>query len=257
MARRIGDRNRQRERALQHAMMVRYATRVERAMAREVSKTTRTLFDARLEGQPGSDVVIAHRENIRRIVTAGWTETAMAFGDRIMDALGKRSSLAIERKNRDSLRERLQAWLQDEIGSRPERIAATTLDQVTGLVQRAMDRPDGVSMDQIARQLRQAIPQLSNERAFTIARTEIHTASQGAQLESAAESQLDMEKEWISSLDDRVRDEEFDHAVPDGQVVGRDELFEVSGEMMRYPGDPSASAGNVIHCRCGTAYLVR
>jgi uncharacterized protein with gpF-like domain len=54
-------------------------------------------------------------------------------------------------------------------------------------------------------------------------------------------------KTWLAISDDRTRD---DHADADGQTVGIDEPFIVGGEEMDYPGDPEASAENVVRCRC-------
>jgi hypothetical protein len=35
-----------------------------------------------------------------------------------------------------------------------------------------------------------------------------------------------------------------------------DEPFEVDGELLDYPGDPTGSAANVINCRCAVGYIV-
>jgi len=42
----------------------------------------------------------------------------------------------------------------------------------------------------------------------------------------------------------------------DGVRVPLNENFNVDGEMLEYPGDPSGSAGNIINCRCGYEILV-
>ena len=33
-----------------------------------------------------------------------------------------------------------------------------------------------------------------------------------------------------------------------------DEYFDVGNEKMEYPGDPNASASNIVRCRCITLY---
>jgi len=40
-----------------------------------------------------------------------------------------------------------------------------------------------------------------------------------------------------------------------GKRVGYNEKFNVSGQEMEYPGDPNASAGNVVNCRCTVAVV--
>lgn len=54
-------------------------------------------------------------------------------------------------------------------------------------------------------------------------------------------------KSWLAVMDDRTRE---DHADADGQVVWIDETFDIGGESLQYPGDPSGSAEEVINCRC-------
>jgi uncharacterized protein with gpF-like domain len=56
-------------------------------------------------------------------------------------------------------------------------------------------------------------------------------------------------KEWLATMDDRVR---VEHANANGQIVGINQMFEVGGERLMYPGDKNASARNVCNCRCTT-----
>lgn len=96
---------------------------------------------------------------------------------------------------------------------------------------------------------------MSASRAMTIARTETHKAanvSQYTRAEWAAnEAELDVEVEWIATNDSRVRD---NHRHADGQKRDIGQPFNVGGEMMKHPSDPSASAGNTINCRCVLGY---
>jgi hypothetical protein len=65
--------------------------------------------------------------------------------------------------------------------------------------------------------------------------------------------QTDVEKEWRTRLDGRVR---IEHAQAHGQRRKLFQSFLVAGESLRFPGDSSlgASAGNVINCRCTAIY---
>ena len=85
-----------------------------------------------------------------------------------------------------------------------------------------------------------------------IARTESHAAANAAQITGAKASGVVDKKEWVAAGGGDTRDA---HARADGQVVGIDEPFIVGGERLRYAGDPSGSAENVINCRCATIYL--
>lgn len=98
-------------------------------------------------------------------------------------------------------------------------------------------------------------------RAMRIARTEATTAMNGGHyamseqlIEQVAETGV-VGKEWntIGDADVRGTDpkDQFSHVDADGQrAMGKGAVFVVSGEPARFPGDPTLSAGNRIHCRC-------
>lgn len=87
---------------------------------------------------------------------------------------------------------------------------------------------------------------LSEVRAKMIARTETGASINCGQVISAKQYGA-TKKEWIASYDDRTRDA---HLYTSGLVVGIDESFDVGGEQLLYPLDPSGSPENVINCRC-------
>ena len=94
---------------------------------------------------------------------------------------------------------------------------------------------------------------MSKIRAELIARTEATTTvNYGSFATYKAEDVK--EKEWIYTHDDRTRDA---HKDIDPVIVGIDESFNVGGEMMSFPGDPTASAANVCNCRCTIAPVMR
>jgi hypothetical protein len=79
---------------------------------------------------------------------------------------------------------------------------------------------------------------------------------------AAEKSEYETGKEWISASDHRTR---HGHRRVDGEVVDEEGRFAVGvytkkgillrTEMMFGPGDPEASAENVINCRCTTALV--
>ena len=83
--------------------------------------------------------------------------------------------------------------------------------------------------------------------AQTIARTEVLPSYHEGQMEGMEQSGVVEKKEWMSAFADNSRDE---HLGADGQIVTLDGYFEVGGEYLRYPGDPSGSASNIINCLC-------
>jgi hypothetical protein len=91
-------------------------------------------------------------------------------------------------------------------------------------------------------------------QALRIARTETTSASNFAAMKAAEESDLAMEKMWISVQDNRTRITPFDHLDMNGVKQDLEKPFFVGGQNIQYPGDIKASAGNVINCRCTIAF---
>lgn len=65
---------------------------------------------------------------------------------------------------------------------------------------------------------------------------------------------VEMQQEWVATLDDRTRHE---HRILDGQRVDIGEAFEVDGATIRYPGDPQAPGYLVYNCRCTLVSAVK
>ncbi|MFF3441779.1 phage minor head protein [Streptosporangium sp. NPDC002721] len=96
--------------------------------------------------------------------------------------------------------------------------------------------------------------QLGEARAARIARTETLAAWNWAQLHVARTQPAAMRplyKSWLATLDLRTRDEHFR---ADGQTVALDADFQVGGELLDFPGDPTTSASNVVNCRCSMTF---
>lgn len=116
---------------------------------------------------------------------------------------------------------------------------------------------DGLSQSEIRDGLISAAEGISARRAMTIATTE----TTGAMNAGSYFVRMDLVDagavsghEWNSIIDDRTRgmdpEDNADHVVMDGVVVGPRELFNVGGEMARFPGDYTLSAKNRANCRC-------
>jgi len=93
-------------------------------------------------------------------------------------------------------------------------------------------------------------------RAAMIARTEVHLAqvsgTHKAAVVAQADGGLEYDKEWVSAIDSRTRD---DHTDADGQIVALDADFVVGGEKIQTPG--RGSAKNSVNCRCVVIYNAR
>lgn len=93
-------------------------------------------------------------------------------------------------------------------------------------------------------------------RAETVLRTEM-----GRMYNLAAFSQVEagrvpgMTKSWLATVDGRTRVEHLRaHARYQSRPIPVEDFFEVDGERLRFPGDPSAGARATVNCRCRTQY---
>jgi hypothetical protein len=113
---------------------------------------------------------------------------------------------------------------------------------------------DGEGMHQLAARVRK-VSGVMPSRATVIARTEVHAAAeQGslAQVQLGGFTDTECSKRWLATDDTHTREM---HRKADGQVVGITQPFDVWGEGLQFPGDPTGRAENVIQCRCTMEYL--
>jgi hypothetical protein len=139
-------------------------------------------------------------------------------------------------------------------------ISQTTRDQIQAVLEQAIR--EGWGYDKIASVLQD--PKLLLWRARRIVRTENTLASYFGLRLATEKSEYETGKEWIAANDHRTR---HGHRRVDGEVVDEEGRFAVGvythkgvlirTEMMFGPGDPNASAENVINCRCTTALVAK
>lgn len=140
-------------------------------------------------------------------------------------------------------------------------ILKTSRDEIMRMIKVGVD--EGLSSAQIAKNMREAVQDLSAVRALTIARTETHGASGYARQQVAKQSRRPLNKTWNSVEDHRTRaiaeGDTYGHRSMDGVTVKMSEPYFVptkygTREPLMFPGDPNGSAGNVINCRCVETY---
>lgn len=108
----------------------------------------------------------------------------------------------------------------------------------------------GESIKHLADRLQTNIPNMNRDSAIRVARTAVTGAQNAGRQDSydaAVKMGIEMEKQWLATLDGRTR---HDHAMADGQIAGVDDPFTVGGEKLMFPGDPSGSGWNIYNCRC-------
>lgn len=101
--------------------------------------------------------------------------------------------------------------------------------------------------------VRQVLTGQTPDRVDKIVRTEVIGGLNKGSLSAYQRSPVVEKKTWLTARDGRVRPTKpghFNHKAADGQTVAKLDPFSVGGESLQHPGDPSASAGNIIRCRC-------
>lgn len=117
---------------------------------------------------------------------------------------------------------------------------------------------EGWTIDEMMRKLENS--DIPAYRARMILRTELLKAQQYGKEKGEEESDFEMDKIWMASGNDgRTRKT---HLLADNQTVPAQSVFTIQKknggtELMTGPGDPRASAENVINCRCTYAYEAR
>jgi uncharacterized protein with gpF-like domain len=146
----------------------------------------------------------------------------------------------------------IRDWIVVYGADRIKDITETTIKRLKIELQRAFD--NGYGIEVVARNIVKSGSGIADlKRARVIARTEIISASNKGSLDGAKDTGIPLKKEWVATMDNRTRDA---HLSADGQRVLINELFQVDGDALEYPGDftNGASAGNVINCRCTQIY---
>lgn len=143
-------------------------------------------------------------------------------------------------------------FLQREGAVMVRAITDTVLEDIRRVLVEGAE--EGESVQQMARRLREAWPEITMRRAERIVRTEVVGASNRASLmgyeRAAQDFGLDLELEWISTSDGRTRDS---HRRLDGERVPLGGMFDVGGTLAPYPGAANLPASERVNCRCTVA----
>ena len=116
----------------------------------------------------------------------------------------------------------------------------TTLTALTATLADGIDVGEGIS--KLKGRIKDVYTDFTKYRSELIARTETNAVVNEANLEAYDQSGVVQWKEWIATLDDRVRDE---HLAMDGEIVKKGSKF---SNGLDYPNEPN--------CRCAVAPVV-
>jgi uncharacterized protein with gpF-like domain len=180
-----------------------------------------------------------------------YRQTAVTLKENVDKNLKKGVSIPEIKSGDDTFWSTLNFWIDTYAGKKVTRVNEATKKTIEKIIKKGMENEDSNAI--IAEKI-DAISEIADKsRAATISRTETHGAAIMA-VDSSIRDYLGdslSTKEWVAALDERTRD---DHAEVNGDIVNENESFSVGEDDMEYPGDPSASAGNVINCRCVVIY---
>lgn len=151
-----------------------------------------------------------------------------------------------------------QSWLVDYYskfgGENIKLLTETYVASVVSEIKKSTD--DNETLEQMRNRIMKAVdsPNFYQWQAMRIARTETTFAVNAGTEISGDFTVITMNKRWVSMRDGKERDS---HLSADDQIVGKDEMFIVGGEKMRYPGDKlnGASASNLVNCRCVRTFV--
>lgn len=121
------------------------------------------------------------------------------------------------------------------------RVNATTFNTLKE--QFAASLSEGESRADLIKRIEKTYSDITKARAVTIARTEVHNATQYGTMEGYKQANMPI-KIWAAVRDRVTRD---NHYMMDGEERPLDKPF--SNGLM-FPGDPSGTAEEVINCRC-------
>lgn len=116
----------------------------------------------------------------------------------------------------------------------------TTLLALVATIDDGIKDEEGIP--ELKKRIKDVYVEFENYRAVRIARTETNAVVNEAHLQAYKDSEVIEGKEWIATLDDRVRDE---HLMMDGEIVPKSKAF--SNGLM-FPSEPN--------CRCTVAPVV-
>lgn len=109
---------------------------------------------------------------------------------------------------------------------------------------------EGLPVRDAAKLLEEKLTMAAPGQAQMLARTDLNSLSNGGSVMAARMVGVTY-KTWLTAEDDKVREE---HVDADGQTVPIDQPFDVCGESLDYPADPSGSDACCCNCRCTVLY---
>lgn len=230
-------------------------------IAKALINQYRTVTDNIERGFAAVDLISS--EEIMRILRNIYMDAAITYGAKVradfvrnklpVKSYGQKARMPMGFS--EQMAQLIAQYFRTDILNTSEDITATTKNLIKKVFTEAYEK--GLSLDELVAQLKDT--ELSKVRARLIARTETVTSANKGAMFVAKDTGLELNKEWLSAKDSRVR---LHHRNENGLVIPMDEFFTVGPDLMQYPGDrgghdgaPVVSAGNVVNCRCTILHI--
>jgi len=187
-----------------------------------------------------------------------YTDIGMRFAKWYVNNFQKYIVKAVDTSNYDDIWKNTFGAFGSAMGAeRVTLVAGTARQTLIRITQRLMTDPEFMTLGAVekGRILRNQFNRYSQFQAERLVRTESTAAANFATSEAATTifPREQLQKEWIASFDDRVRDTHSEAGA--SNPVMFNEPFIVGGQPMMFPGDPMGGAAETINCRCSVAYL--
>lgn len=141
----------------------------------------------------------------------------------------------------------IEKWIKDKSLKLSGLVNETTKRKIKRVLIEGIE--SGKPVEVMRKGIQEVFKDATKSRARMIARTETNSTMNKGIVEGWRKSEVVDKKVWLTAPG-----AEFPrHHLIEGlnkQTVGLDEYFNVSGELLEHPGDPSGSAKNIINCRC-------
>jgi SPP1 gp7 family putative phage head morphogenesis protein len=239
-------RAKRREQRLQSLILDRLTFKYERLIAKEIG---RTMLSTNLSDPLAIEQAErTHTEKLKKLLTKMWGDAGNAMVEQVFGTTQKAllSTFAPTVGVNAVMTDYARRYGLEKV----TQISRTTINQLKNVIQTGIE--EGLSERNLSKLIRERAPIIASSRAQTIARTETHAAANFAIQESAKSAEIEARREWVSAENERTRES---HSQANGQIVGMNEPFNVDGEDLMYPGDPSGSPENVINCRCAVVFV--
>lgn len=164
------------------------------------------------------------------------TEFLEESGQQAMELLGSNYTFVLAAD--------IRSWLDERAGIFAEQITSTTFEKLKDQFEASLEA--GENRKELIARIQGVYDGFTEGRATTIARTEVHNATQRGTFAGYQQAGSPI-KIWVAVGDLNTRDA---HLQADGQERPLNMPFDVGGEKLMYPGDPAGAAENTVNCRC-------